>query len=211
MKSTFDPSDRPILEQLQKLGSATIQQLCEAMQVTQTAIRQRLNRLQAANLVDRHTIPADRGRPHHVYKVTQLGLQQLGDNYGELALVLWSELSKIDNPVVRNQLVESLKSSLVQRYGQNIDGLTPSIRLEQLKQVLQSRGFHVELDLNKELPILRENNCPYSELANTDKSICELEQAVFRDILKVDVNLTKCLVEGHHCCEFQLSQLETVS
>jgi predicted ArsR family transcriptional regulator len=209
MRNELDPSDKPLLDELHRMGSGTIPDLCAAMNVTQTAVRQRLTRLQAAGFVERKTIPTDRGRPHHAYFPTDIGLQQLGNNYGELALVLWRELSKISDPTVRESIVGSLKTTLVERYGVHVNAVTPEDRMEQLKQVLVEKGFSVEIDSTRDIPVLRENNCPYLELASNDKSICELEQAVFRDILKSDITLTKCCVDGHNCCEFELTQLST--
>ncbi|NOX53936.1 MAG: hypothetical protein GXP27_05750, partial [Planctomycetes bacterium] len=50
---------------------------------------------------------------------------------------------------------------------------------------------------------LRENNCPYPDLANRDPSICQLEQEVFQQILGEDVVLAECCRDGGQYCEFQ--------
>src|SRR5437660_1626524 len=63
-----------------------------------------------------------------------------------------------------------------------------------------------EIGAGGALPILRENNCPYSELADGDRGICELEQEVFQRVLGADVKLSQCCLDGHHCCEFEVSQ-----
>ncbi len=203
----LDEGDRQLLEQLNRLRGATIPDLCEVMGVTATAVRLRINRLQASGLISRETIKTDRGRPHHEYTVTQSGLAALGSNYADLALILWRELAKIPDSKVRQDVVASLKQNLVDRYGSGVHGTSPSQRLEQLKNALVDKGFNVEIDLKQELPILRENNCPYIELAASDPSICQLEQTVFEEILGVSVKLTNCCLDGHHCCEFELTSL----
>ena len=205
----LDDGDRQLLEQLNRLRSATIPVLCDVMGVTATAVRIRITRLQAAGMIQRETIKADRGRPHHEYKVTQSGLAAMGSNYSELALILWRELAKIPDAKVRQDVVASLKQNLVGQYGAGVSGSSPSQRLEQLKNTLVEKGFNVEIDLKQELPILRENNCPYIELASSDPSICQLEQTVFEEILGVSVKLTNCCLDGHHCCEFELTPLAT--
>jgi predicted ArsR family transcriptional regulator len=80
------------------------------------------------------------------------------------------------------------------------------VRLTELAAALQERGFQVESDNRGLLPVLRENNCPYYELASEDPRICELEQAVFRKVLNADVKLTQCCLDGHSCCEFQTAE-----
>ena len=101
MNQTIDSADREFLGELKGLKSASVSQLCEALGVTATAVRARLNRLQAAGFVERRAVPTDRGRPKHEYTVTNEGHSSLGDNYGELALVLWRELSKIPDPSLK--------------------------------------------------------------------------------------------------------------
>jgi len=83
------------------------------------------------------------------------------------------------------------------------------VRLSELAATLRERGFQVESDHSGLLPVLRENSCPYYELASEDPGICELEQAVFRKVLNADVRLTQCCLNGHSCCEFQTGEFQT--
>ena len=83
------------------------------------------------------------------------------------------------------------------------EGGTLAERFGRLRSAMADLGYDVETDLSGDLPILRENNCPYLELASSDPSICELEQNVFRRVLGAEVALTQCCLEGHTCCEFQ--------
>jgi predicted ArsR family transcriptional regulator len=91
MKVSVEQGDEQFLQQLHQAGSGTVQDLCQATGVTATAIRHRISRLQASGLIERQTVRAGRGRPHYTYHVTDAGRQQLGDNYAELALLLWDE------------------------------------------------------------------------------------------------------------------------
>lgn len=203
MKHTLDPHDREFLDQLNRMGSGTVQEICEEMGVTATAVRQRLQRLQSLNFIQRDTVRQGRGRPHHTYSVTSSGHQELGDNYSDLAMILWRELRQIENPAVREAVFERICQSLVDRYGHLVQAETLNERFRQLGAALADRGFHVEVDQSGALPILRENNCPYLELASSDPAICELEKEVFRKVLGSEVELTQCCLDGHTCCEFQ--------
>jgi predicted ArsR family transcriptional regulator len=206
MKSAVEPGDRQFLERLHALGGGTVQEICADLEVTATAVRQRLVRLQALNLVSRELVRSGRGRPHHVYRVTQAGLCELGDNYAELAQILWREMNKIEDRSVRERLVSRVEDALVEQFGK-AGGRGPlADRMHQLTTALRDRGFQVEMDQSGLLPILRENSCPYFELASEDPAICELEQAVFRRVLGADVKLTHCCLDGHHCCEFEAAE-----
>lgn len=202
MRILVEQGDEQFLQQMHHLGHCSIQDLCDATHVTATAVRQRLNRLQSLGLVSRETVRQGRGRPHHAYVLTEVGLRQLGDNYAELAVLLWNELQRIDDLQVRDLVMSRLRDALARRYGAEISGRTLDERLEQLRVALNQRGFHVELDSRDGLPILRESNCPYHELAGIDRGICALEQDVFERILGVPLVLAQCSRDGDRCCEF---------
>ncbi len=207
MQTSPQNSDQQFLARLNRLGDSTVQELCDDLGVTATAIRQRLTRLLADGLIERHAVPATRGRPSHVYRVTPTGRRHLGDDYGELAPLLWREVQRIEDEGVRNQLVSRLRESLVNRYG-STSAETPLVeRFQQLQQALDRQGFQVEIDQRRQgadlLPVLREHSCPYHELAIEDSSICDLEQSVFEVVLGVPVTLTQCCRDGDPCCQFE--------
>lgn len=203
MRTDIGADDRQFLELLNRMGAATVQSLCSELDVTATAVRQRLTRLQAGGLISRGSSKSGRGRPSHEYSVTDTGLQLLGDNYRDLALVLWREIKGIEDSTLRGQIMNRIKDSLVTRYRQTVVGETLADRVEQLGVSLNQYGFNTETDLGSDLPILRENNCPYLELANDDPSICDLEHSVFEEVLGAEMTLSRCCLDGHHCCEFQ--------
>ena len=206
MKVELERADRQFLERMRRLGAATVPQLCEDLGVTATAVRQRLARLQALDCIEREAVRTGRGRPHHCYKLTDEGLRQLGDNYAELAIILWKEMRRIEDTDVRNRVVDRIRRSLVNRYGAGVNSDSLGERMAQLQQALAQRDFDVEVDTSGELPILRENNCPYHDLAASDSEICELERSVFGQLLGAELSLTQCCLDGHSCCEFQVAE-----
>jgi len=202
MKTTVEEGDEEFLQQLLQAGGGTVQELCDTAGVTATAIRQRLNRLQGMGFVERQVIRAGRGRPHHAYRLTDAGRRQLGDNYSELALLLWDELHLIEEPLVRERVTNRIREALVRRYGATVQGATLVERFGELRSSLSSHGFRVEVDSQGLFPVLRETNCPYHELAQRDSGICELEQQVFEQVLGTSLKLASCCRDGHSCCEF---------
>ena len=203
MKHPLDPHDRAFLDLINRMGRGTIQDICEELGVTATAVRQRLVRLESLGFIQRETVRKGRGRPIHAYTVTPSGQRELGDNYADLAMILWRELRRIEDPLVREVIFERIREALVDRYGHLVHAESLNDRFRQLGEALVDRGFHVEVDHSGQLPILRENNCPYLELASSDPAICELEKDVFRKVLGSEVELTQCCLDGHSCCEFQ--------
>ena len=206
MKAVLDTNDRQFLARLHRLGPGTVQVICDDLGVTATAVRQRLTRLTALEMVTRELVRAGRGRPYYEYSVTDTGIRELGDNYADLALILWRELRNIEEPAVREQVAGRVRDALVTRYGKYVRSQSINDRLGELETALSENGFDVETDTSDLLPILRENSCPYHDLAQVDSGICELELLVFEDVLGTKVTRTQCCLEGDHCCEFQAAQ-----
>ncbi len=205
MVHALDQSDTGFLNDMHRHGPGTVQALGVAMGVTATAIRQRLSRLQAAGFVARDLARTSRGRPHYIYRVTNKGLRTLGDNYGDLALILWREIRNIADASVRQAVTNRVRDALVSRFGHLEQGELTE-RLGRLRETLHDRGYDVEICVSGGLQILRENNCPYQELAEEDRGICDLEQDVFQRVLGADIKRSQCCLDGHNCCEFEVSE-----
>lgn len=206
MKANVDPKDRQFLNRLHRIGGGTIQEICADHGVTATAVRQRLTRLEAGGMIERETVRTGRGRPHYLYKPTDDGLRELGENYAGLAVVLWRAIQQIDDASVREIVLLNVRNEMARQYGRAVHGESSEQRMRQLSEKLIDDGFDVEVDTSGLMPILRENNCPYLDLANADPDICRLEQEVFEQILGAPVELSQCSRNGSNCCEFHVTQ-----
>jgi len=207
MNGGIPPGDREFLSLMLRLGASGIAELCDAAEVTATAVRQRLARLQAVGFVERKAVRADRGRPHHVYEVTESGRKSLGRNNSDLAVLLWEGIQAIDDGGVREKLLGRLKDTMVGQFRQHLAGESPEERMRELAAILRERGFEVDLGRRSEsadqLPILRGHACPYQEIAEHDSTICELEQQVFGELVGSPLELTRCRQRGDCACEFE--------
>jgi len=199
MSTPFEKTDQPLLELLRETGGLSIQELMDRMSVTATAVRQRLDRLCAAGLVEKEDIrAANRGRPAHLYRVSERGLRSLDGTMVELARIVWDEIQAIDDSSVRNYLLNRISRRLAAHYSptfsdnnSNKDLVT---RLEKLAETLRSRQFPVvvQQDPGTMLPILKINGCPYPELSGRSHDICEVEEAMFSELLGTPVKLRHC-------------------
>ena len=50
--------------------------------------------------------------------------------------------------------------------------------------------------------VLHAYNCPYHELAQDHRDICEMDEELLRKVLGSDVSLTACLMDGDQGCRF---------
>ena len=101
MSSPLDARDREILEHLHQSAVGDIQTLCDLLGVTRTAVRHRISRLEQAGMISSELQGQLRGRPRLLYSVTAEGLHELGENYRELAVVLWETISGFEDVEIR--------------------------------------------------------------------------------------------------------------
>jgi predicted ArsR family transcriptional regulator len=178
-------------------------EMAELCDVTPTAVRQRLSRLRAQELVGREAVRAGRGRPKHRYRLTQKGLRLTGSNFTDLALVLWREIGAIENLQVRRALLQRVLKALASVYAREIEGHTMAERMQSLSRILAHRRLSFTVEQDGAIPVLTAHACPYPELAETDRSICMLEKILFSELLGGDLELSQCRLDGASSCRFQ--------
>ena len=205
MSSALDVRDREIIEHLHQSAGGDIQTLCHVLGVTRTAVRQRIARLESSGLISAKLQSQTRGRPRHLYRVTADGLHALGENYRELAVVLWEAITSFEDAGIREQLIARVRNSLADRFRrQLVDSDSVDKRLDQLADEMKASGFNVESDHSGGLRILRETSCPFPMLADVDETICQVERQVLEQVLGVPVEFRTRCRDGHGCCEFQV-------
>ena len=205
MSTVNETSDGRLLDLLRQRGAMSIADLADATSVTATAVRQRLSRLMAQGLIERDTARAGRGRPSHRYSLTEKARRQAGNNYGDLAIMLWDEIRSVKDPEIRRGLFQRLASGLARFYSGRIKGATPAARMESLKELFAERRVPMQVNSASELPVLTVVDCPYPELAEKDRGICAVEKMMFAELLASPLRLSQCRLEGHSCCQFETS------
>lgn len=202
MIPTTHASDQEMIDLLQRSEALSIAQLGDGLQVTPTAIRQRLNRLMAEGLVERREVRRGRGRPGHVYSLTEKAKKKAGSNFHDLAIALWKQVAEIEPPEVRNQVLHRVVETLAAQYRSQVAGGSLDARIEALKNLLRERGVSFDIQSKQGFPVLSTHQCPYPELADEDPSICELETNLFSMILDQPIELSECRLHGDGCCCF---------
>jgi predicted ArsR family transcriptional regulator len=224
MATLSETSDQALLELLRRRGPMTIAELTSAMEVTANAVRQRLARLMEQGLISRSVARTDnppgedikpaRGRPNHTYSLTDKARRQAGDNFADLAVILWREIRLVKDPAVRRGLLKRVADAMAARYQGLIAGANVPERMQSLATLFAERRVPLSVTAaasggtgsdNRALPVLVVEDCPYPQLAEEDRGICAVEKMMFSQLLSEDVRLTQCRLDGHACCQFETS------
>jgi predicted ArsR family transcriptional regulator len=204
MSTQVPTSDAGLLDLLRITGPLSVTELSDAMEVTATAVRQRLVRLLGQNAIQREASRHGRGRPRHRYWLTEKGLRLTGSNFTDLAVTLWQEIRQSNDPELRRETLRRIARALAAGYADQIQGETPAERMESLAKLLAQRQIPVSVEAHSSgNPVLTEHACPYPKLAEQDEGICNMEQMLFSELLGQDVELTQCRLQGGSECRFQ--------
>lgn len=198
-------SDLAVLDLLRRQEAMTVSDFVEALAVTATAVRQRLNRLLSQNLIERAAAKNGRGRPKHWYRLTAKGLQKAGSNFADLAIALWQEIREIREPDVRLGLLQRVAKRMAVMYAGTVEGQTLEQKLTALADLFAERRVPLELDKTGASPVLKAVACPYPELADQDRSICAMERMLLAEVLGAGVRLADCRLDGQSACTFVLN------
>ncbi len=212
-------SDSVLVELLRTNGKTGVGELASALRVTATAVRQRLERLMREGIVTREVVITSgeggasgarrRGRPAHVYGLTEKGERTGGDNFRDLAVVLWSEIRRVESPEVRRGLLSRVGSAMAGLYEDQISDGTLNERLERMVELLRERQITCGVEFATEpggnpLAVLTNHVCPYPEIAELDRGICAAERLMLQELLGTSVSLASCRLDGADCCRFAI-------
>lgn len=194
-----------ILEYMQRNGSATIKELEQLLGITTTAVRQHLTTLQMEGYIERKAVHAGVGRPHHTYTITARVQELFACHCDDLALTLLEEVFALEGRDRASLLLARVSNRLANRYASSVRAVVLQERVQELANAMHQRGVLTDVKLNEnDTIILHTYNCPYHELAQEHREICEMDKAMLRQVLGSDVNLTNCMMDGHHSCSFEV-------
>jgi predicted ArsR family transcriptional regulator len=199
------PVDQLVLDLLRRQEGLSVTDLMERLEVTATAIRQRLDRLEESGLIERRKQGVGRGRPSFNYFLTAKGAQQAGVTYSDLAIALWTEIKLLASP--------ELKATLIERVSERIGGSFRELlaegpledRMYLMAGLLTNRRIPTCMTSGIGLPVLEVQACPYPDLVGHehDRSVCNMETKVLSNALGREMELSQCRLDGHSCCQFK--------
>ena len=193
-----------IIEHLQRNGPATIKELETLLGVTTTAVRQHLQTLQSDGYIERTRVRTGVGRPHHVYATTQAANELFACHCDDLALTLLEEVFAMEGSVKTTRLLDRVGERLANRYSPSVRSTILRERVDEMAVALNQKGVLTDVNSEQNAVVLQTYNCPYHELAQEHREICEMDEKMMGQALGTDVNLSSCMMDGHSCCSFSV-------
>jgi predicted ArsR family transcriptional regulator len=199
---------RRIVERLKRVESATATDLAAEFGLTDTALRQHLDSLEAGGMVTRSMAePTGRGRPPVHWQLASGAINAFPDRHGELSVDLITSLrSALGDPAL-DQVIGARSDRQVVAYAAALDGAVDlRTRVQRLADVRSVEGYLAEVHADGDDLLLVEHHCPIRDAALSCGALCSAELDVFRRVLgpSVTVTRTQHVLAGDRRCAYRV-------
>jgi predicted ArsR family transcriptional regulator len=199
-----------ILTRLRRDGPASPDQIAAAIGASRTGVLQQLRALEETNFVSRTTVRHGVGRPRHVYDVTPDAQELFPSNYDGLAAGLLAAIGAVGGDALIEQVFQARRRQIGDRVRRQLDeriGADAPLgeRVRALAVLQDELGYLADAVVDGDGTIrLREHNCAILEVARGQRSACDAELDLFRDVLDADVVRETHIASGDRCCSYRI-------
>lgn len=198
---------KQVMQLLKTNGELSAKDLTEYLHITGMAVRRHLDTLERDGLIESRAIRQPMGRPTALYRLTAAADNHFPKKYDTVALDLLDELAQEAGPEMVNHLFDRRKESLYNKYSPAMSDREWTDQVETLAQIQNDNGYMVELEqVSEEEFVLKEYNCPISQLANQYHHACQCELGLFENLLNANVTRHECLADGDQKCAYVIKK-----
>lgn len=198
---------KQVMQLLKTNGELSAKDLTEYLHITGMAVRRHLDTLERDGLIESRAVRQAMGRPTALYRLTSAADNHFPKKYDTVALDLLGELAQEAGPEMVNHLFDRRKESLYNKYSPAMSDRKWTDQVETLAQIQNDNGYMVELEqVSDEEFVLKEYNCPISQLANQYHHACQCELGLFENLLNANVTRHECLADGDQKCAYVIKK-----
>jgi len=199
----FASTKREVLLHLKREGEADLATLAKSLGLSKMAVYRHVTDLEKAGLVERYSKRVGVGRPRLVLRLAPAASAVFPKAYTSVTCAL---LHFIEKKMGRKAVEEALRTrsqAVFGDYEKKVRGDSLPDRVKELAALRDQEGYMAE---SRRTPRggfeLFEYNCPIVAVAEEYWEACEVENDLFRRVLRADVETTHRVVAGDHVCRF---------
>ena len=151
------------------------------------------------------------GRPRHLYDVTADAQELFPSNYDGLAEGLLAAIGAVGGDALIEQVFQARRRQIGIRVRRELDERVgadaPLLDRVRALAVLQDElGYLADATIDPDGTIrLREHNCAILDVARGQRSACDAELDLFREVLGADVVRDTHIASGDRCCSYRVT------
>lgn len=195
-----------LLELVKRHGPLTAQELAARLEVSVPAARRHLGDLQEQGLLECRTErPAGRGRPQHVFALTDQGEARFPKTYADLCVDILRHVERLHGSGTVLTVLQMRNNEMAEQLQGHIPGdESLESRAERLRQHLAEMGFDPTLEHCGDELYLVQRNCPNLTVARQYRALCQAELELYIRVLGIDITRSSTIACGQGQCRYRL-------
>jgi predicted ArsR family transcriptional regulator len=208
----FLRSTRGRIVELLRRASRTVDELAQALGLTDNAVRAHLATLERDGLVQQRGVRRGAGKPAYTYELTLEAERLYPRAYGPLLRYLLDTLAEWLSPEELATLLRTVgKRVAASRVAAGAPAAiagagaepSPRARLERAVSVLNELGGLAELEQQDGRFVIRGYSCPLEEVAASHPAVCLLAEALLAELIDAPVRAA-CAPGERPRCQFDV-------
>jgi len=200
---------RRIIERLKRADTTTAPELAAEFGLTDTAIRQHLEALETAELVERVAVATNgRGRPPTHWRLAPAASVLFADRHADLTVDLLSSIRQALGEDALDAVIKARADRQLAIYRTALDGAdTVAEKVQRLAKLRNAEGYLAEaIEADDHLELV-EHHCPIRDAADHCGGLCSAELDLFRTALgpTVAVARDQHLLDGGQRCAYRIT------
>lgn len=200
---------RRIIERLKRAESATAPELAAEFGLTDTAIRQHLEALEIAELVERVVAPSTgRGRPPVHWRLAPAASSLFADRHSDLTVDLIASIRTALGEDALQQVVRTRAERQLANYLAQIEGAaTVTEKVHRIAELRNAEGYLAEaIDGEGEVTLV-EHHCPIRGAADSCAGLCTAELELFQKAVGPEATVAReqHLLDGGQRCAYRIT------
>ena len=200
---------RRIIERLKRADTSTAPELAAEFGLTDTAIRQHLEALEGAELVERVVAPSSgRGRPPVHWRLAASASSLFADRHSDLTVELIASIRSALGEEALEAVVRTRAERQLANYRGVLDGAANmSERVHRIAELRRAEGYLAEAVEGDGHITLVEHHCPIQGAADSCAGLCSAELDLFQKALGPDVTVAReqHLLDGGQRCSYRVT------
>ncbi len=192
---------------LENRDGLTADDLAEKLSITRSAVHQHIVSLERDGLVARNALARKKGRPSHVFSISEDGIHEFPKRYDWFSALLLGVLSeRLSDDDLRGEL-DALGKKIGGELRLQLAGPYSDVSAADLASAMSDLGYaaraaHTEDGVEE----IQAFNCVYHHLAAEHPEVCEFDLALIEAATGQRPEHTECVVRGGGSCRFRLAK-----